>query len=70
MSKGPSRASRALRGLIKAKGIKQAAIRRQLGCASGMVSHWLKGDRKPGLEWAAAIEREFGIPVADWTIGA
>jgi transcriptional regulator with XRE-family HTH domain len=53
---------------LKANGESQRAFERRLGLQSGMLSGYLSGKRRPGLDTAAAIERETGgaVPAVSW----
>ena len=48
--------------------ITQRKVERDLDVASGLVTRWLKGTRKPDIDAAVALERMFGIPPAAWTV--
>lgn len=43
-----------------------ASAARTLGCSRSYVDMIIKGDRRPGMRVAHAIERSFGIPMQDW----
>jgi hypothetical protein len=61
-----SEGARRLWEVMKSESLTPAKITKRLQCATGLVPRWLYGDRRPGVEWAARIEREFGIPAALW----
>lgn len=50
-------------GRIGWGGVRKLAQR--LGCDESTLSHILRG-RRPGPDLAVAIEREVGIPMAEW----
>lgn len=41
----------------------------RLSVSEGTVSRWLSGERKPKLEMAVLLEREFGIAPGAWLFG-
>lgn len=43
-----------------------AELERQLGLASGNVSHWLAGRQRPSLHGALQLQRVLGIDPALW----
>jgi hypothetical protein len=44
----------------------QAAASIQLGCAKGMLTNWLYGDRSPSAPWLTKIQDEYGVPADAW----
>lgn len=51
---------------LRVRGWSQGELERRLGVADGLVSKWTRGVRRPGLDYAFAIERLLGIPAALW----
>lgn len=47
-------------GWLKAEGLTQAWLARELGVANAVLWRWLAGDRQPRTDFAAAIERITG----------
>ena len=49
--------------------VTQAEFGKRVGADQSTVSQWCRGDRRPGLGHALAIERETGgaVPAAYWT---
>ena len=41
-------------------------LTRKLGIARGMLSTWLYGDRRPGIDKAVMLAKVLKIPVAAW----
>lgn len=46
--------------------LKATAVAKRLKLSRSYVHDLIKGNKKPSLVVAAAIEREFGVPVAAW----
>lgn len=44
----------------------QSTLADDLGAPAGQVSHWLYGDRLPGLRWAFVIRDKLGIDPSLW----
>jgi transcriptional regulator with XRE-family HTH domain len=44
-----------------------SALAEKIGMSRGAIWRVLVGDRRAGIELAVAIEKELGVPVADWT---
>jgi transcriptional regulator with XRE-family HTH domain len=51
---------------MAAKGWNQTRLSEEIGAASGLVSRWLRGPRRPSLEMALRLEKALGIPVGAW----
>lgn len=47
---------------------KQKAVAGKLGIDPSYLSLMISGKRKPSRALAVLMEREFGIPVADWEV--
>lgn len=54
-----------LRALLARLGWSQTRLKRELGTEQA-ISHWLFGDRCPGLEAAVKIRNVLGLPVDLW----
>lgn len=61
-----NRGACALRRAIDTRELTQGDVRRALGVASGMVTRWLSGDRKPGARNAAKIQKMYGVRLEWW----
>lgn len=46
--------------------LKAVEVARRLNLSRSYTHELIKGSKTPSLEVAAKIEREFGVPVADW----
>jgi len=44
----------------------QQQLEQRLGVTRGLVSRWLSGERRPGLEHALELERLLKIPAKTW----
>lgn len=56
-----------LAAALEREGIRCADLERDLGIGgNGLVTRWLKKQRRPGLELAIKLERRLGIPVESW----
>lgn len=53
---------------IEREGISPAAAAKRMGWSRATASHVLYGDRLPGVVLLSAVEREFGVPYAAWTL--
>jgi len=64
-----SRGARRLRELVTPKPdqITQAKVAETLGVTQQAVSNWVRGAGRPEVDTLVALEREFGIPMKDWT---
>lgn len=68
---GPERGSKfnlgaqVLRALLERLGWSQTRLKRELGTEQA-ISHWLFGDRCPGLGAAVKIRNVLGLPVDLW----
>jgi len=52
---------------IEKEGITLADLERDLGIeGNGLITRWLKKQRRPGLDLAVKLERRLGIPVESW----
>lgn len=58
----------ALASYLEAKGIKQVEFARKAGIQESMLSHYLRGERRPGLKTARNIEVASGgaVPANSW----
>lgn len=64
---GPTKASRKLARALQERGAK-ASLQRTLGCARGLIQHWIAGRRFPDARQAAFLEAHLGIRVAWWLV--
>lgn len=55
---------------LKARGLSQADLTRQLGLKGGVVNRWFHGSRRPEPHLREAIERLLGIKASDWMTDA
>jgi len=55
-----------LRTRLTERKISQRQLEQRLGVASGLVSRWLNGERKPGRELALKLSSVLQIPVRSW----
>lgn len=46
--------------------LKAGEVAKRLGLSRSYTHELIKGTKTPSLEVAAKIEREFGVPVAEW----
>lgn len=67
MSTQPQGGPALLAAAMEREGLRNADLERDLGIeGNGLVTRWLKGQRRPGLDLAVKIERRLGIPVESW----
>lgn len=52
---------------VRIRGMSQGEAGRSVGAHNGQFNRWLYGLKKPGIHFALAIERVFGVPVIAWT---
>jgi hypothetical protein len=54
---------------LRKRGVNVAQARIAVGCKyEGTLDRVLYGDRKPGLQLVLAIQKQFEVPAAAWTI--
>lgn len=51
---------------LSKRGISQADAARLVGVGRSVLTHWLYCDRRPSLESAERLRKEFGIPSSAW----
>lgn len=66
MAKLSSRGAERLAALVSSGQYSQRQVAERVGTTQPVVSRWVSGARVPSGAYLAAIEREFGIPVAEW----
>lgn len=55
---------------LERRGLTITEAAEQLECGKGMVSRWIRGERKPDLDHAVKIEQLFAVPVNLWASDA
>ena len=61
-----SRGAELLNDVMKSRGLVQRDIENALEVTRGLVSRWLRGQRKPGRAFAMALDELYGISPAAW----
>lgn len=62
----PNEGARLLKRAMDRQKLSQYRVERYIGAARGMVSMWLSGLRRPGVEWAEKLRAKYGIPPLAW----
>lgn len=62
----PSEGARQLRLTMASRKLRQSDVAETLGCQQSQVSRLLSGARKPSLEMALVMAREWGIAASLW----
>jgi transcriptional regulator with XRE-family HTH domain len=50
---------------MKLRGMSQSDLSKALGVTPGLVSYWLSGKRRPGLDQLKPLSQLTGIPIED-----
>jgi transcriptional regulator with XRE-family HTH domain len=62
----PNEGARLLKRAMDRQKLSQYRVERDTGAARGMVSMWLSGLRRPGVEWAERLRAKYGIAPLAW----
>lgn len=63
---GTPKAHQVLAKWMETNGLSQTALAEKIGRPPSVVSRIVRGDRRPDIDTAAAIEGVTGIPAASW----
>lgn len=61
-----SEGSRLLWKLCDSPGFSQMRVERELPAPAGIVSRWMRGDRRPRPKNKSLLEDRYGIPILSW----